>query len=448
MNTVDTRATVQESGGSTALLMDMNLPCRGLAAGCLLLAVLPDAGPTTLESSLGTDAANRIHSAVLFRTDAWEWGGVLRSDEGGAVDSMGGFNTAVLSLGHLDDAGLAAEIRNPDAGALARLGETTRYRADLRTLSRSRYGISASGPGGRCGVTWERRNGLDAGVLWAASPQDSAVGGDAIATAVLVPRQDVGEDWYPSESGRPESVLILGAGRLDIRMNRLILGGTLLASGGPGLLTGLLTSGSFSFARSAVRLRGRIVGATARVRTADAEAVAGPLDAAVDFRWRPARGPNASASYRGTVLVSGNFVAEGNTSFGWDFGPAAVAVDACWNPTEAPRLRRMSLQGEISSPGGLAVELRGRWESTDHPSGSLVLRYRTRTRITLKLTTDWTVRPDGPLFGIGGRVTWPWGANRLILTWNIDDIPRDWTPAPGDAGDGEITVRWIRRLGD
>jgi hypothetical protein len=203
---------------------------------------LPILDGETLETTASMDGTERLTTGIVIQGSDYSLGASYRFVPEYPNDFMLGLNTSLVSLGHLSDAGLASEVRNPGADALGRLSERTFYRSDVRSVSRSRIGIAVMPWDGRAGVSWERRENLNAGILWAVPVKTELFELEILGEAAHLMESEVDEGWYPDRDGTPAGSLGIAALRWRFDFEKYVLGMSSIVSAGSGFRPGMLCS--------------------------------------------------------------------------------------------------------------------------------------------------------------------------------------------------------------
>ena len=400
----------------------------------------------SIETSVAADGAGRWQGLLLYTSRPLSAGGTCRFLEDGSIEGLAGLNTSGFSIGHLGDAGLASEVRNPGYDSLSRLAEPTVYRADLRSISHSRLGIAVMPWDARVGVVWERRKDIEAGIIWVVPFSTDYWSLELLGEVGLLLDTISSESWYPDVEWRPDGPFSLLSGRLRYQNQGTITGATVMLSGGVNLLPGWLTAISANYFKGPVRIRTRLIYSSPYFRTADGERLEIPVGGSFDCRYRPAKGLQTSAEYRGggdTTFIDG-----GSAAIGWRFGETQISLESDWNRVfssnqkELPACRRLKVR-LIWDRHFLHLGWLGTWEPEEGWSIKL--------ENTFPAQGLWLVesylrlhRESGPLlldFRLKGRLDF--GANRLILSIFAGDFMRDWESGPTSAGDFEVELRWI-----
>ncbi len=421
----------------------------------LTLAALSLSGDN-IEFSLTLDGVQRWRGLLLYTSPTVSVGTSCRLSPSEIPDVLAGLNTAGFSIGHLGDAGLAAEVRNPGHDSLSRLSERTLFRADLRSLSLSRIGLALMPWNSRAGVVWERREDIDAGVLWAVPVSTESWIFEILGEAGLL-REVISDDvWYPDYPWRPDGPFGLVSGRLKHVIHEGSIGLTLMMSGGVNLRPGWLAAISLGHSSGPWRVRSRTVSSSPFFRNADGDRIDVPIGSAFDCRYRPARGFQFTIDYEAGAEIlypeSRFYTDEGSVALGWRFGEAQVSLESDWN-------RIFSRQSEIDIPACRRIKGRIIWDrnflhlgllGTLEPQESWAIKLENAFPAQGSWLMETFVefhKEHGPLLldiRIKGR--WDIGRNRFILSIFIGDLMRDWNDGPASAGDFEAEIRWVRRI--
>ncbi len=408
----------------------------------------------SMEFQLTFDGARRLRGFTLYSSPALSAGVSCRLDPGDGPYVSAGLNTSVFSIGHLTDTGIAAEVRNPDFTVLSRLSERTFYKADLRAESFSRLGLVLMSPSYRTGVAWERREDIDAGIIWAVPAANDSWSMEMLGEAGILRDSISDENWYPESSWRAGGPFGVAALRLRQFSSRETGGLTLIGSGGVDLRPGWLMALSYSYATGPWRVRGRAVYSSLYFRNADGEKLELPAGGSFDWRYRPSLGLQFTLDYEGGIDT--RYSDEGSAAVGWRFGETQISVKCKWN-----RVFSNNLQGDepaCSSIKGVMI-----WD-----------RKYLHLGLSGKLIPheDWFLRLDGafpshgrwlmepyaefhgkingdeyvPLLNLKLKSRWNIGSNRLIISLFFGDLGRDREDWPKSAGNLEAEIRWIQKF--
>jgi hypothetical protein len=282
---------------------------------------LPILDGETLETTASMDGTERLTTGIVIQGSDYSLGASYRFVPEYPNDFMLGLNTSLVSLGHLSDAGLASEVRNPGADALGRLSERTFYRSDVRSVSRSRIGIAVMPWDGRAGVSWERRENLNAGILWAVPVKTELFELEILGEAAHLMESEVDEGWYPDRDGTPAGSLGIAALRWRFDFEKYVLGMSSIVSAGSGFRPGMLCSLSMGVSEGPWRIRSRSIYSTPYFRSAEGDRTECRVESAMDWRRRPAHGFRFGVDYHAgshrRFPAGHQFEDEGRLSFGW-----------------------------------------------------------------------------------------------------------------------------------
>ncbi|MDF1566509.1 MAG: hypothetical protein P1P77_00660 [Spirochaetaceae bacterium] len=423
------------------------------------LCGIPIIGGETLETIASMDGAERFITGVVIRGPAYSLGASYRFVPECPNDFMLGLNTSLVSLGHLSDAGLASEVRNPDADALGRLSERTFYRSDVRSVSRSRIGIAVMPWDGRAGVSWERRENLDAGILWAVPVKTELFELELLGEAAHLRESDVDAGWYPDTEGTPAGSLGIAALRWRFYSGKYVLGMSSIASAGGTLRPGVLCSLSLGVSGGPWRFRSRSIYTTPYFRSADGERTECRLESAMDWRRRPAHGFRFGIDYRAgshhRFPVGHQYEDEGSLSFGWKFEFLQLDVTTDWNRIVSPpsleedtrKFKKCSFSMRLFSPNGY-VEGSVKYDVEDLWKASFGLGCQEIGPFSGSMNTSLRTVDDGLLWDIGMKCRCRFGPNEIIMRVFLADLPDDWNRGqPVDAGDFNVEIRWKTSIG-
>lgn len=419
----------------------------------------PILGGETLETTLSMDGGERIISGVVICGPDYSIGSSYRLVPAYPNDFMLGLNTSLVSLGHLTDAGLASEVRNPDADALGRLMERTAYRSDVRSVSRSRMGIALMPWGGRAGMTWERRENLDAGILWAVPVQTDRFELELFGEAVQLKETEVDEGWYPEKEGTPAGSLGIAALRWRFDTGKRVLGISSIASGGGELRPGVLCAISLGLSEGAWRFRSRSIYSTPYFRSAEGERTECRVESAMDWKRRPAQGFRFGVEYRvgsHRRFPSGRLLEdEGSLSLGWKFKFLKFDVFTDWNRiVSAPLLdestghfKRGSVSMGLFSVEGY-IEGAVEYNTEELWDASFEIGFPEMGPFFGSINTSLRPGEDGLIWDIGIKCRCRIGCNHITINVSLADLPDDWERGtPADAGDFNVQIRWKTSIG-
>lgn len=356
-----------------------------------------------------------------------------------------------FSVGKLGDSGLASEVRNPGYESLSRLAERTFYMADLRSDSLSRFGIALMAWENRVGVVWERREAIDAGIIWTVPVSLDKWSFEILGEAGLLSYSESDDSWYNQISWRPAGPFAIAACRLRYESNKTRLGSTFMFSGGSCLLPGWLASAAINYFSGPLQFRSRFAYSTPAFRNADGERMKVPVGGSFDFRYRPPEGVQIILEYQGGV--GSEYVDEGAAALGWRFRDFQVSLESYWNrffsalDSELPDCRRLKSRFTWDR-GLLHAGISGGWA----PNEGWFLKLEN----TFPVRDSWLVesflvchRENGPLlFDFRIKTVWSIGRNSIIFSIFTGDLLRDWEDGPSSSGDFEAQLRWIRKFAE
>jgi hypothetical protein len=411
------------------------------------------------ETSLDADFQGNWNGLLLYRGKLANVGfNSSWSVEGGEREFMAGGNVRGFSIGHLEDSGLATEIRNPGADALSRLSERTLYSADPRSDSRSRMGFSFSGFESRVIFGLERRESIDAifalGVPLVSGPWKM----ELLCEGGNLREPEADDAWYPTTDSQAAGPFGLVSTRLRYLPGAFSAGISGMVSGGISLAPGWLTSLSANYTAGPWRIRGRGVVSSQYFRNADGELLNEPLGLAADWRYRPDGGFQFAADYEVVLTArdTGGFSPEDlcNLAVGWRFGETMVSIETDWNRAffplpddeESTACRRIS--GSLDwDRGYYHLGISGDWE----PEGESDIR----ADFTTPLGSSVILDGYGKLRGASGdlyldmelEVLVKFGQNKIISTVLVEDLMQRLFEPSGPVADFTIEVRWVRQFG-
>ena len=428
------------------------------AAAFLFFSVLiriPAVASETLETSTGFDGHLGYRGHAVYARPSFSCGASFRRMADGTFEVMGGLNSGVLVAGHLSDSGLASEVRNPGCSALGRLTERTGFRADLRSFSDSRFGICAALPGGRAGAAWERRNEGEFGLLWAVPVSGRRWTWELLCESGRLGPSSTDDSWYPDEAATGEGDLSLAASRIRCRSRGRDFSATMLASASRCFRPGVSTALSARISTGPWLVRTRVVYASEFFRDAGGERAEGPVGAALDLKYAPLRGLQCDVDYE--IRLDSCFLApsvwedEGKSRLGWRFARWRILSTVDWNAvavrvtndSDIPYVRSVGMTCEYTTSRldlclGLRYGPEGIWlvdfDAAYDPSGPWETTFGTSMEIndsgvpTADVGLDWKLRME---------------TNVLKISMDFGDLLRDWEHGPRNAGDFDLSIRWI-----
>ncbi|MCK5735291.1 MAG: hypothetical protein KAH21_02390 [Spirochaetaceae bacterium] len=402
------------------------------------------------------DGSRQFSSTMLYSGSVLSIGTNCSFSRDQSFQLVAGLNAPIFSIGHLGDSGLAAEVRNPEAGGLSRLQERTFFRADLRSESLSRIGIALMFWDARTGVVWERREEIDAGIIWVVPISNETWNLELLGEAGLFRNRINDESWYPDYPWRPEGAFTLISGRLRHFKPGETRGITGILSGGIHLKPGWFSALSYVYSSGPWRLRSRGVYSSEYFRNADGESLDIPLEISFDCRYRPVKGLQLTLDYQSGVkklhTESRSFSDEGSAAIGWRFGEVQISIESDW---------RRIFEGKdiVEIPACKRIKGRIIWDHNFLHLGVLG---------GLEPREGWTLRFEGAfpshgawllepylelhnpgnimLIDVRLKGRWDIGRNRLIFSVFAGDFGRDWDAGPKTKGDFEVEIRWIRKF--
>lgn len=405
----------------------------------------------SFEVSATVDGSRRYECLMLYSGSKVSIGSTIKLSPEKNVELIGGLNTTGFSVGHLGDSGLASEVRNPGYESLSRLAERTFFSADLRSDSLSRYGVALMDRNNRVGVVWERREAIDAGIIWIKPISFEKLSFETLGEAGLL-KSSVSEDsWYSEIPWRAAGPFAIVAGRLKYETKKARLGSTFMFSGGSSLQPGWLASAAMNYSSGPLKYRSRFACSSSAFRNADGERLVVPIGGSFDFRYRPSNGLQLYLEYQGGYGVG--YVDEGAAALGWRFGEIQVSLESDWNrffsisDSEKEVLRRLKSR-VIWDRGLLHAGITGVWVPKEG--------WSVKIESVLPIHDSWMIesflifhKENGPLlFDMKLKTLWNIGKNRFILSILTADLFRDWDDGPSSSGDFEAQLRWIRKIGD
>lgn len=422
-------------------------------AVCLALTLFPAAGGAeermSIDSSLAYDGSGRWRGYGILNANSWSFGAAGRWDPAAEITGMAGINSALLTLGHLSDAGLAAEVRNPECGALSRLSERTVFRADLRSFSASRFGIVLSPWEGRVGVGWERRANIDTGLIWASPIHTDFWHLELLwAYGMLAPKAPK-DDWYPDESSHPGGPFAAYAVRNRFEKGPWRAALTGIVSSGVNFRPGFLLAGAAGLSIGPWKTRLRGTWSTEFYRNAEGELPSVPVGVAWDGRLSPKRGFLLAAGFHLPLWTyQRNSSGSNETAWidlGWRFASLEVRARLEWNGlTRRPDPQKIA--GKVKwKQGRLLLEVNGSWDFIR--DWSIRLKGEWKLNAVCSLETAIEVHRETALL-IDGRIGFSlrYAKGKFTLNCAAADFPRDWEGGPESAGDLDIEFRWMHKF--
>lgn len=426
-----------------------------LILALIFFSARPAAGES-LETSVSRDGAQRCSTLFLYSGNIVSAAVSCRFSPDDLPLAMFGVNTSTFSVGHLGDAGLAAEVRNPGYHSLSRLAEDTVYRADLRSFSKSRIGLALMSRDRRAGVVWERRERIDAGIVWLSPLSLAAWDLEILGEAGLLNEVDSDDTWYPESPGRPPGPFAVISGRIRHHGSTDDYGVTIIVSGGINLRPGWMVAFPLNISSGPLRFRCRSIYSSPDFRNAEGDRLEEPVGAGFDFRYRPSYGLQFAIDYQGGIEVYcrdlSRFTDDGSASLGWRFGEIQLSLESDWNfifstSTDAdPACRR--LKGRITwDRKFLHLGLLGGLETGQGWFFRLENSFPAGGPLLVETLAEMHQEAGPLLVDFRIKTRWDIGKNRLVFSVYTGDIPGDWTDGPSSAEDFEVEIRWIRKFG-
>lgn len=367
---------------------------------------------------------------------------------------MFGFNTPFFSAGRLGNTGLAAEVRNPAYDSSLKLLEKTRYWANLRSYSSSRIGVALMLLDTRIGVALERRQDMDAGIIWVVPILTDSWNFEMLGVAAMLHSAISDDAWYTQRLQRPGSPLGIVASRLRYSFPKSDVGMTVMVSGGTNLRVGYLTGWSISTSSGSWGLFSRGIYSSPYFHSAEGKRLDIPIGGKFGLRFKPRRGLQFHTDYKaGLGRAFPNswwFTDKGSIGLGWNFSELRVLLNSDWNYVfskeyEESMIRQINirigwyrklynfvLSSAIEPYGGWYVKLEGGVPVTNlWKLGAFIKLHETASSLLLD-------------FRIKG--SWNIEDNQFIMLIHMRDLVRDWRPGPTTTGDLKVNLRWIRKL--
>ncbi len=400
----------------------------------------------SIDSSMAYDGGNRWQGYGIMNFRHFSIGAAGQMDPDSEFQGMIGINSALLTLGHLSDAGLAAEVRNPGYDALARLTERTFYHADLRSFSDSRIGIVFSPWQGRAGVGWERRPNLDTSLFWATPVSTDLWDMDLLWTAGLLNSAEVEDDWYPDEVHSSGGAFTTYA--MKNRLEKGIWTGSLtsIVSAGVNIRPGFLIAAAMGLSTGPWKTRARGTWATEYFRNAEGQLPGIPVGVAWDGRLSPKTGLLLAAAFQlplWTYHRSSTADDEAcRIAIGWRFSSIEFLSDIEWNGLTHKPVPTKLTNTMAWEPGDTAIELKWYWDFVRN--WKISLRWEWGVGKTFSIAAAMSIHRESVLL-LDGHIslTMRYTRGKLILKGTVADIPRDWNAGPSSSGDLDIELRWI-----
>jgi len=367
---------------------------------------------------------------------------------------MFGFNTHFFSAGHLENTGLAAEVRNPKHNSSPRLVEKTRYRANLRLDSKSRIGVALMPLDSRIGAVWERRRDVDKGVVWGVPILTDSWNFEVLGLIAMLRSAISDNSWYPQRPQRAESSLGIISSRLRYSFSKSDTGVTAIVSGGSNLRPGYLLSWSINTSDGPWGFFSRSIYSSPYFHNAEGKRLEIPIGGRFGLKFKPKKGFQFSVGYKAGLErffpKTWRFTDEGSVGLGWNFSELRFFLSSDWGYVFSRKyeegviqriklgidwhrkLYSLGLSGAIEPYERWHVKLEGRIPITDLWKLGTFIKLREAAG---SLLLDFRIRG-----------TWDIADDQLIIMAHVRDLVRDWHRGPSTAGDLVISLRWIRRL--
>jgi len=405
--------------------------------------------PGTIETALSGDAGSFPELLLMYRQKKLSVSVILKTGEKFPWNLSGGINTSFLAAGHIEDSGIASEIRNPGFKSVSRLTERTFYSADLRNSSETRNGIIITPFKNRLMLGWERRKKINSAVLWGAPVNNDNWNLEIIISGGILGQSPADNSWYPEKTEFPETLFGIISGRSSYE-NRIIKTGiTLMFSAGDFLLPGYLASFSFHSSFKAIRIRGRAVISDSNFRNADGEKIRDNNGFYIDFRYRPSEGFNCALNYE-TGFKNDLYLPDArdrlSAAGGWYFKN--------WNFYFQGNMHNLIFPGNFKTDS-LLEYLKGEIQlyrgmmffqsSIKFSSGNtfvLSMEGQVPAGSRLLIKTDFSVsgkNTDKILYSAGLNITASLKNNKIIIS-------ADWNKIPQTGKNIKVQLRWIYNL--
>jgi len=422
---------------------------------CLLARPLMAA---SFETSLNADNLERLKTLLLFNSSLVDVG--ITTDwvkTKGLKGIMGGMNIKGFSIGHLHDAGLASEIRNPQATALARLSERTFFRANPRSHSQSRIGLSVSVLADRIGLALERRKKVETLLMWAVPLLKEFWILDMLGETGNLRYAQYADSWYSRRHERPAGSFHMISTRLRYLPGAFSAGFSTMVSGGEYLIPGWFAALSSEYSSDAWRVRMRGTLATRYFRDADGDTLKEPMGIAADLRYRPKKGFQYGADYRiaaFSLFPEGyRMVDQGSITVGWRFDEIRLSLESDWNRVFLPVLP------DADSMPYRRVKCVAHWDRFYYHLGLIgiwepVDEMEIDAEFTVPLGKAWIVDVSIGMYGSVDRFLLKshiecllkLGQNKLIASILTEDIMRHRYDSTQAIADMSVNIRWIRQI--
>jgi len=420
----------------------------------LLFAVFRLSGAERFEISTTVESVHRWRGSFLYSGKKISGALVFKLSENNDSIFMFGFNTYFFSAGHLENAGLAAEVGNPKHDSFPRLVEKTRYRANLRSDSKSRIGVALMPLDSRIGVVWERQRDADKGVVWMVPVLTDSWNFEVLGLIAML-RSAISDDrWHPQKLQRAESSLGIISSRLRYSFSKTDTGMTTIVSGGANLRPGYLLSWSINTSDGPWGFHFRGIYSSAYFHSGEGKRLEVPIGGRFGLQLKPREGFRFSVGYKGGMERSfpqpRHFTDEGSVGLGWNFSELKFFLSSDWGYVFSKRneedvIQRIKLgidwyrkpysvglSSAVKPYGGGYVEIRGRIPIMNLWTLGALIKLREAAG-TLLLN-----------FRIRG--TWDTKDNQFVMMIHMRDLGRDWHRGPSTADDLVISLKWIRKL--
>jgi len=416
----------------------------------LFLMTLSPLSGRSFETSLNLDGSLKLRGFMLFSSLVISSSVTCVFSRNSPPEVSAGMNTQVFSIGQLGDSGLATEVRNPDFTAISRLSERTFYRANLRSESFSRLGMVLMPWNARVGLSWERREKIDAAVIWFVPVSTDSWAFEILGEAGVLREAINEESWYTKKTWRADGPFALASGRLRYFTGKNISGISFMTSGGVNIRPGWLIGIASSYSSGPWRVRGRGVYSSEYFRNSEGDKLKLPVGGRIDCRYRPVSGLQFALDYE--AGLGSVFSDKGRAAVGWRFGEVQISLESNWI-----RIASSPLSGESSPCSGVL----GRfvWDRK-------FLHFGVSGR--LNPNEEWYLKIDsafpshGPwllesyvklhqsgsvlLLNLELKCRWNIHDNMLVLSFFAGDLGRDWKEGPASSSDSELEMRWIQKF--
>jgi len=420
---------------------------------CLLASSLLAA---SFETSLNTVNGERWKTLLLFNNPLIHVG--VTTDWAKTENLKGimaGMNIKGFSIGHLHDAGLASEIRNPQATALSRLSERTFFRANPRSHSQSRIGLSFSVLKDRIGLGLERRKEVETLFMWAVPLQKEPWTLDLLGETGNLRYAKYADSWYLKTHERPASSFHMMSTRLRYLPGAFSAGFSAMASGGKHLMPGCLAAISAGYSADGWRVRIRGTLATRYFRDADGDTLKEPMGIAADLRYSPRKGFQCGADYQiaaFSLFPDGYRMGDqGSLTVGWRFDEIRLSLASDWN--------RVFLSPDADSTPYRRIKCIAYWDRRYYHLGLIgiwepVDKMKIETEFAAPMGQAWLVEVGIGMYGSVDRLLLKshiecllkLGQNKLIASVLAEDFMQRHYDSSQAIADLSVNIRWIRQL--